>query len=87
MCRQFLAAKPFYCFSSVQNWFHCAVVDITWDEINFNAHYENMSVQYTAIFHGCKNDNFQLEKCDHFLIFALKHRLWVLVRTASLRRF
>ena len=22
-----------------------------------------------------------------FLIFALKHRLWVLVRTASLRRF
>ena len=25
---------------------------------------------------------------DHsFLIFALKHRLWVLVRTASLRRF
>ena len=23
-------------------------------------HYANMSVQYTAIFHGCKNDNFQL---------------------------
>ena len=23
----------------------------------------------------------------YFLIFALKHRLWVLVRTASLRRF
>ena len=24
---------------------------------------------------------------QYFLIFALKHRLWVLVRTASLRRF
>ena len=21
-------------------------------------HYKNMSMQYTAIFHGCKNDNF-----------------------------
>ena len=33
-------------------------------------HYENMSVQYTAIFHGCKNVNFQMKKCDNFLIFA-----------------
>ena len=33
-------------------------------------HYANMSVQYTAIFHGCKNDNFQTKKCDIFLIFA-----------------
>ena len=24
------------------------------------AHYENMSIDYTAIFHGCKNDNFQM---------------------------
>ena len=24
-------------------------------------HYANMSVQYTAIFHGCNNDNFQLK--------------------------
>ena len=30
-------------------------------------HYANMSVQYTAIFHGCKNDNFQMI----FLIFFL----------------
>ena len=29
-----------------------------------------MSVQYTAIFHGCKNGNFQKKKCDFFLIFA-----------------
>ena len=30
----------------------------------------NMPVQYTAIFHGCKNDNFQMKNCDIFLIFA-----------------
>ena len=33
-------------------------------------HYANMSVQYTAIFHGCKNDNFQMKCFDIFLIFA-----------------
>ena len=32
--------------------------------------YANMSVQYTAIFHGCKNDNFQMKVFDIFLIFA-----------------
>ena len=37
---------------------------------NFHIHYANMSVQYTAIFHGCKNDYFQMKKCDNFLIFA-----------------
>ena len=34
------------------------------------AHYANMSVQYTAIFHGCKNDNFQMKFFDIFHIFA-----------------
>ena len=33
-------------------------------------HYANMSVQYTAIFNGCKNDNFQMKIFDIFLIFA-----------------
>ena len=33
-------------------------------------HYANMSVQYTAIVHGCKNGNFQMKKCGNFLIFA-----------------
>ena len=33
-------------------------------------HYENMPMQYTAIFHGCKLDNFQMKKCHIFLIFA-----------------
>ena len=27
-------------------------------------------MQYTAIFHGCKNSNFQMKICDSFLIFA-----------------
>ena len=35
-------------------------------------HYANMSVQYSAIFHGCKNDNFQMKMFDIFLIFAQK---------------
>ena len=39
-------------------------------------HYANMSVQYTAIFHGCKNGNFQMKKCDIFLIFAQNIDRW-----------
>ena len=33
-------------------------------------HYANMSVQYTAIFHGCKNDNIQLKFFDYVHSFA-----------------
>ena len=51
------------------------------------SHYENMPVQYTAIFHGCKNGNFQMKNCDIFSYFCSKHRSWVHVRTASVRRF
>ena len=35
-----------------------------------NKHYSNISVQYTAIFYSCKNDNFQIKFFDVFLIFA-----------------
>ena len=34
------------------------------------SHYENTPMQYTAIFHGCKNDNFQLNFLHYFHIFA-----------------
>ena len=34
--------------------------------------YENTPVQHTAIFHGCKNDNIQLNVFDYFHIFAQK---------------
>ena len=33
-------------------------------------HYENTPMQYTAIFHCCKNDNFQLKLFDYYYIFA-----------------
>ena len=33
-------------------------------------HYENMSIQYTAIFTVVKNENFQWKFFDIFLIFA-----------------
>ena len=33
-------------------------------------HYANTPVQYTAIFHGCKNIHFQMKMFNIFLIFA-----------------
>ena len=36
----------------------------------FPFHYENTPMQYTALFHGCKNVNFQMKFFDIFLIFA-----------------
>ena len=33
-------------------------------------HYEKMSMQYTAIFHGSKNENLLDKKIDYFLIPA-----------------
>ena len=35
-----------------------------------HTHYANMPMQYAASFHGCKNDNFKMKKCDIVLIFA-----------------
>ena len=37
---------------------------------DMSLHYDKTSMHYTAIFHGCKNDNFQMKNCDIFLIFA-----------------
>ena len=37
---------------------------------NHAYHYENTPIQYTVIFHGCKNDYFLMKKCDTLLIFA-----------------
>ena len=33
-------------------------------------HYANTPMQYTAIFHGCKNVNFQMKNFNTFLTFA-----------------
>ena len=35
-------------------------------------HYANTPMQYTAIFHGCKNVNFQMIFLNIFFIFAQK---------------
>ena len=44
------------------------------------------SMQYEIISKSGKNDIFRCKNVTFFL-FLLKDRLWVLVRTASLRRF
>ena len=36
----------------------------------FACHYENTPMQHTTIFHGCKNDSFQLIYFYYFHIFA-----------------
>ena len=51
----------------------------------FVSHYENTPMQYIAIFHGCENDNFQLNFFYYFHIFAQNMYCWVHVRTASMR--
>ena len=35
-------------------------------------HYANTPMQYTAIFHVCKNVNFQMKNCDLFLFLLPK---------------
>ena len=35
-----------------------------------SVYYDNTPIQYTVIFHGCKNDYFQMKNLDIFLIFA-----------------
>ena len=52
-----------------------------------NIHYDNIDMQYTEISIVVKNENFQQNKFDIFLIFAPLHKLWVLDRIASARRF
>ena len=39
-------------------------------EGNLFCHFDNTLNQYTVIFNGCKNDNFQTKICDNFHIFA-----------------
>ena len=43
--------------------------------------------KYTENYTTKKIEKFSDKKSDIFLISAQKHRLWVLVRTASARRF
>ena len=50
-------------------------------------HNENTPIQIYEKFHLQKTKNFSDKKLRYFSYFCSKHRLWVLVRTASARRF
>ena len=39
-------------------------------------HYDKTPMQYTAIFHCCKNANFQMKNFDNFLLFAQNIDRW-----------
>ena len=56
-------------------------------EVMSSRHYENTLIQIYGKFLFQKTENFQIKKLSYFLYFRSKHRLWVLVRTASARRF
>ena len=49
----------------------------------YHSHYENRPIQIYRKIHLQKLENFQIKTSHIFHIFARKHRLWVLVRTAS----
>ena len=38
--------------------------------MKIHAHYANTPMQYTVMFHGRKNVNFQMKNCNIFLTFA-----------------
>ena len=42
-------------------------------------HYENTPIQYTAIFHSRKNDNFQMKNFDIFLTLAQNIDCWYML--------
>ena len=56
--------------SVVNRWEILYFRDAVYPYFHKQLHYANMSAQYTAIFHGCKNENFQMKIFDIFLIFA-----------------
>ena len=75
---------------SVQSWFNIPVIAI-WPGIVSFAHYLLYPLQKHAYSHILKilppkNENFQIKNSDIIFIFCSKHRMWVLVRTASLSR-
>ena len=45
---------------------------------------ENITMLYTAIFHGCKKDNFQIKNCDFNFNFAQNIDEAVLTSTHNL---
>ena len=65
-----------------------ACISISGDDLyKILSHYENTPIQIYRKFHLKKLKKIQIKKSDIFSYFCSKHRLWVLVRTASSRRF
>ena len=71
------ARKPFYVgFDSIRYKPACAATEArknfeVLDTETRENHYENMPMEYTVIFHGCINDNFQLKFFFYYFhIFA-----------------
>ena len=50
----------------------CNFLTVLPEHIRKFIHYPNAPMQYTAIFHGCKNENLQMKNYIYFLLFALK---------------
>ena len=80
----FFSSETYHFYSREKIAVYCIGVLWSCTHIVTLVHYANTPMQYTAIFHGCKNVNFQMIFfLNIFLIFASKQRLWALVRTAS----
>ena len=56
-----------YVFLFLLNDFHIILCNVFYLKY---VHYANTPMQYTAIFHGCKNVHFQMKIFNIFLIFA-----------------
>ena len=58
-CSRFLSLHSWYFYL---NWVPSSTLSLV--------HYANMPMQYSLIFHGRKNGNFQMKNCDVFVMFA-----------------
>ena len=59
-------------------------IRVAWSQLPL---YETSPIQIYWKFYNQKQENFQIKKFWYFSYFCSKHRLWVLIRTASPRRF
>ena len=51
-------------------WLFWKLTKLSFNYQQIYMHYENTPMQHTAIFHGCKSDNFRLKLFDFCHIFA-----------------
>ena len=73
-----------YCFVSWQVWI---IGVLLWCFMEVKDITKTRLFKYIENFTTKKPERFQIKKLWYFSYFCSKHRLWVLVRTASARRF